>query len=282
MIQNPVLRKELMVKLRLRRGAHAQNGVIIAIILLIGIFHLYFIDWLLKDNQGDNGRTTWAWFVCLQYTLICLMTPAVAANAITQEREQQTWDMLIFTRLTPMEIIFGKLMGRLLPSLGLLILCFPLTLMCVIVSYLGLDGSWSGLAGAADGQQYVVTPGEFFGAYAVMFLTAICFTTLGLFLSHCTRRTLYALMLSYTIVVGGLLIGTMMLTGALQMFVRDFGFFERFPLLWINPAYLMMQVMSPVKPYGGVYLMGGLILYLVFTLLMIWRMIAGFRRFSTE
>src|SRR5262249_47625039 len=111
MIQNPVLRKELMVKLRLRPGAHAQNGVIIAIVLLIGLFHFYFIDWLLKDNRGDNGRTTFMWFVCLQYALICLITPAIAANAITQEREQQTWDMLLFTRLTPTEIILGKLMG---------------------------------------------------------------------------------------------------------------------------------------------------------------------------
>jgi ABC-2 type transport system permease protein len=278
MIQNPVLRKELMTRWRLRKGAPGRLGMAIAILVGIGVFHWYFLDWLMNENRGSYSKDVWQWVIALQYTLICLITPAIAANAISQEREQQTWDMLIFTRLKPAEIILGKLMGRMLPTLALLALCLPLTLLCAFVSVanpaLPSGGAtfWSGS----------VTVGEMLAAYAVMLVSALFYTTLGLFLSWCFRKTLYALMMAYTIVIGGLLIGTALLAAAVQMFVQDFRIAEHFFAFWINPAYLMTQVMSPVRPYGEIYMACGLLIYLILTALMLWRMIVGFRRFARE
>lgn len=277
MISNPVLRKELMTRWRLRKNAPGRLGALIAILVGMGLFHWFFLNWLMNTNRGTQGKETWQLVVCLQYLLLCLMTPAIAANAITQEREQQTWDMLVFTRLKPAEIILGKLMGRMLPSLALLLLCLPLTLLCAFValSERGLvsypsDTYWSG-----------ITTGQFLGAYAVMLVTALFYTTLGLFLSWCFRKTLYALMMSYTVVVGGLTIGTMLITVAVSMFVQDFRFSEHFFVLWLNPVYLMWRAISPDNN-GPFYMLCGLLIYLVLTALMLWRMVTGFRRFASE
>lgn len=280
MISNPVLRKEMMTRWRLRKGAPGRLGALIAILVCIGLFHWYFLDWLTNaDRHPSHGwdKNVWYWVIGLQYTLLCLMTPATAANAITQEREQQTWDMLVFTRLKPAEIILGKLMGRMLPSLALLTLCLPLTLLSAFVSQVN-----SGNFGPnADYFSYSVSFGEFLAAYAVMLVTALFFTTLGLFLSWCFRKTLYALMMSYTVVVGGLTIGTTMLTIAFSMLVQDHNFPEHFIGMWINPVYMMWQALEPSKD-GPLYLICGLLIYLLLTALMLWRMIAGFRRFARE
>ena len=279
MIQNPVFRKEMLVRFRLRPGATAQLGVVIAIGIGIALFHWLFIRNML-DARVVRGKEAWQWLVGIQYAIICLMTPAIAANAITQEREQQTWDMLIFTRLKPSEIIMGKLFGRMIPTFALLALCFPLTLCCMIVSYMARDGSWRGFP--SDYNQEVVAAGQFLGTYVVMLVTALFYTTLGLFLSYRTRRTLYALMGSYTTVIGGLLIGTGMITVALSSIVHDYRFSEHFFLLWINPAYMIAQAISPFETYGTAYLIGGLTIYIALTALMLSRMILGFRRFSVE
>lgn len=60
-------------------------------------------------------------FVALQFGAIILLTPALTANALADERSQNTLLFLFTTHLSNREIVLGKLMTRLL-QVGLLVL----------------------------------------------------------------------------------------------------------------------------------------------------------------
>jgi ABC-2 type transport system permease protein len=252
MIDNPVLRKELFMRLRLRQSAQVRTGILLAILFSVGTFYYFVIKFLLGDTNAESGATTWRLIMGLQYALIILITPAVTANAITLEKEQQTWDMLLYTNLTPGEIIFGKLIARLAILCLLLVLFLPLSLFAWLHStFLGANGSDA------------VSAGQFLLSYL--------------------KRTLYSIMGAYTFVVGGLIIGTTLVTFILASLFTNEHVFEYCPLMWINPVMLMGQALNPTSfPNGKLYLIFGLLSYVVLSLLMLWRMIYGFRRFAME
>lgn len=117
-----------MMRLRFRLPLRTRLIVLGAIALVLTYIYWKVIAFLLKDPSPDTAKTFWQWMVGIQFLLICLITPSVAANAITQEKEQQTWDMLLFTRLTPSEIILGKLTARMALIVFLLVLFLPVNL----------------------------------------------------------------------------------------------------------------------------------------------------------
>lgn len=272
MINNPVLHKELFMRLRLRQSVQVRTGILLAILFSLGTLYYFVIRLLLEDTNPDSGTSAWRWIVALQYTLIVLITPAVTANAITLEKEQQTWDMLLYTNLTPGEIIFGKLIARLALLCLLLVLFLPLSLFAWLHSVvLGASGSEA------------VSLGQFVLTYVVLFVSMFFFSTAGMFLSFYLKRTLYSIMGAYTFVVGGLIIGTTLVTFILASLFTNEHLFEYCPLMWINPVMLMGQALNPNSfPNGKLYLIFGLFSYIVFSLLMLWRMIYGFRRFAME
>ena len=272
MMDNPVLRKELFMRLRLRQSVPVRTGIVLAILFSLGTFYYFVVRFLLSDPSAGAGADAWRWIMALQYTLIVLITPAVTANAITLEKEQQTWDMLLYTNLTPGEIIFGKLIARLALLCMLPLLFLPLSLFAWLHSvFLGASG--------AD----AVTVWQFTLAYLVLFLSILFFSTAGMFLSFYLKRTLYSIMGAYTVVVGGLIIGTTLVTFILAGLFTNDHLLENCPLMWINPVMLMGQALNPNSFQNGkLYLIFGLLSYVVFSLLMLWRMIYGFRRFAME
>ena len=271
MINNPVLKKE-MLRLLLRQSSTTRIGLLTALVLPIGLLYWKIFQWLLEDASPGSGHSAWMAVVCIQFAVIVLVAPSITANAITQEREQQTWEMLIFTRLLPGEIILGKLLARMVSVLLILALFFPLTLFAWLhAPHLG-DPSTS------------VSVGQFLGAYIVILLTALFYATFGLFMSWLFKRTIYALIMSYTFVIGGLVIGTALVTYVISLLFMDTGWLttNKFPLLWVNPILLIQVSVAPDSQADTPYLIYGLLCYAVLTVLMLWRMIAGFRRFAYE
>ena len=59
------------------------------------------------------GRRIYDAVFALQAVLIALITPALTAGAITLEREQRAYEMLVMTQLRPMEVVAGKLAAAL-------------------------------------------------------------------------------------------------------------------------------------------------------------------------
>jgi ABC-type transport system involved in multi-copper enzyme maturation permease subunit len=81
-----------------------------------------------KEIDGESATlflmafTYWPGFICPA------LTPALVAGTIAGERERQTWDALVLTRLGPGEIIWGKLLSRLFPLALVTLVLLPLVL----------------------------------------------------------------------------------------------------------------------------------------------------------
>lgn len=270
MIDNPVLRKELLLRIRVRQTTPVLIGTAIAFsVLLIWIYYSAFRS-LLFDATPSGAHGLWLLVLWPQFVLLLIVAPATTANAIAQEKEQQTWEMLIFTCLHPSEIILGKLVSRMAVIVFLILLSVPITLMCMLRAGSGGD---SGLS-----------PGLVIGAYAVMFLTSLLFATFGLFMSWMLNRTIYALITSYTVLIGGLILVDYFITTILTTIVSDPSFFYRCPIIWLNPIQLLYEATTPNSsmPQSPFFIMFGLFGYILLTLLLLWRMISGFRQYSIQ
>ncbi len=271
MINNPVLRKELLLRFRIRQPTPTRIGIGIAIGLLVIWTYWYGIQWLFSDTSPSTGHDAWCMTFGLQYLIIFLVAPSLTANAITQEKEQQTWEMLIFTRLLPGEIVLGKLMARLVSVVLIMAVFLPFMIF-----------SWARAAEGSIGSSSYISIGQFLAAYLVLGVSAVCFATIGLFLSLLLKRTLYAIIVSYVIVVGFLCIGTALLAGAISSITGDGNLMERSPLMWFNPFRLMAAPIGPTEPGSTAALLGGLLGYTLATTLMLTFMITRFRRYAEE
>ena len=105
---NPVLRKDVLGLLRLRRVGAIQ----LLFIALLGL--LVLLTWPQQGVVSLASRGQDALLLGLiagQLVLLVLFVPGVAATSITAEREQGTLEMLYASRLSAWQLIVGKLLS---------------------------------------------------------------------------------------------------------------------------------------------------------------------------
>ncbi len=75
---------------------------------------------------AEAGAASFEWIAYLQIALICILAPVFMAGAIAQESSPRTWDILLTTPLSAVQIVLGNLVGRLFFVLALLLCSLPL------------------------------------------------------------------------------------------------------------------------------------------------------------
>ena len=75
---------------------------------------------------AQSGAASFTWIAYLQIGLICVLAPVFMAGAIAQEASPRTWEVLLTTPLTSVQIVLGNLFGRLFFILALLFASLPL------------------------------------------------------------------------------------------------------------------------------------------------------------
>lgn len=113
-----------------RRSKHNMvRSTYLAILILVLLWAV------LGNTQGgevsyrelaSSGATSFAWVAYLQVALICILSPVFMAGAIAQEANPETWNILLTTPLSKLEIVLGNLFGRLWFVLALLFASLPL------------------------------------------------------------------------------------------------------------------------------------------------------------
>ncbi len=81
---------------------------------------------------AKGASQTFAFAATTQLALMCFLSPVFTAGAITQERDAQTFNILLSTPLTSAQIVFGSLMSRLYFVIMLLIAGLPIFLMTMV------------------------------------------------------------------------------------------------------------------------------------------------------
>ncbi len=118
-------------------------------------------------------------FSVWQFTLFVLLTPAVAANSIVEERDSGTLGLLMLTRLTPASILLGKLGVEFIRSTLLLLSGLPLLFMATM---------FGGVAAS-----------QVFGAIGITLLTILLLNSLGLAVSTLVEQNYKAVVATFLI-----------------------------------------------------------------------------------
>lgn len=256
-MENPVLAKELRVRFRSRQTAPVRwaVGSVIGLIILLGYYQA--ITSMLRDPSADSARGFWQVSFFIQTGLIWLFCPALAANSVTQEKEQQTWEMLVFSLLTPLQILGGKLIVRVLPILALLAAFVPFNLFCMSM-------------GGVHFRDLAL-------AYLVFAIWIAFMTTVGLFMSWAFRKTAAAIAMSF-LVLFVLAIGTVLVEATLSAGAGN----SDSPIIWLNPFRIASALVEATDHLAGRVILLSSSVYLAITVFLFWRMVTQFRTFSVD
>jgi ABC-type transport system involved in multi-copper enzyme maturation permease subunit len=268
--ENPLLRRELLYRLR---PLPSQRGLllVVAVLCLLAVALAYWagLDAYIRYRGLQGYRDLLIITLVVETLLVCAGAPAATANAVSREREQRTWDLLTITLLNPHEIVLGKLVGRALPLLLVLVLGLPMKLLCLI-------------------GDYRLAPGMLLGTLSVL-VTLALYTTGGLVASCLSQKTVTATALSY-LFAGVWVIGTVILFGLTNLLVS--GWTSPEPgLFWValNPLAVIEPTMtkytpSPYSPTNDALhtLSPWLLLgtYGALTVFLVWLLIATYRRWA--
>jgi ABC-type transport system involved in multi-copper enzyme maturation permease subunit len=231
-VDNPLIVKDGVSRMRTWRAP-----LVLTLYLgLLGVFgYAIFILYVLFMTSGGQvgaaqvGATVFTSLAFIQISLISLFAPALAAGAISGERERQTLDVLLVSRVSALGIVWGKLVASVAFMLLLILAALPLFAAVF-------------LFGGIDAEQFLVTQ-------LLTVTTAVSLGATSLFLSAVFRRTLPSTVASYgaafASLVGTLVVGWLFTLviwqreGTLGQTVSDVH-----PFVFANPLYSLFVVLT--------------------------------------
>ncbi|MEI6082847.1 MAG: hypothetical protein WCS70_00950 [Verrucomicrobiota bacterium] len=179
MLDNPILHRELTSALR------SRLTFLLTALYLAG---LAAVVWFLWPTEGiyslaaQSTRSVLLVFTIGQLLLVMLYAPAFGATAITVEKEQNSYELLFTTQLSPADIITGKLFSSVTCLLLFVVLSFPIFTACFFL-------------GAVSVPETIII----FGLTA---LTALFLALLGLAISAARPTSHSALVTTYLLILG--------------------------------------------------------------------------------
>ncbi|MDB5291037.1 MAG: putative rane protein, partial [Phycisphaerales bacterium] len=184
---NPILLRVVQMNGKRRRDLFIRCGYLG---LLIGVVIFSLMSGSTSTgNLSELAKTSATLFQVLSYcqlALVALLAPIFTAGAITQEKDSQTYDILLATPLTNGQIVLGSLLSRLFFVIALLISGIPVFSITQI---------FGGVAISAIVQSFLIAAGTAFATGALAM--AIAVFKVG------TRRTIFSFYLFIVIYMVG-------------------------------------------------------------------------------
>ena len=210
--------------------------------------------------QPGMSKELFITFSMVQLALLAFVVPGLTSGSISAEREKQTLNVLLVTRLKPLGIVLGKMVSSC--SFMVIILLATLPIYNIIILYGGFS------------------PGQLAGVFAFYLVTLIAFGSVGMACSAYFKKTGASVVVSYIIILT-IMVGTILLGAFIYDVTRVPGPVRTpIPLISqilqdLNPPMVMMRIlgengMEPVRnlglPYWGLYTA----FYLLLSGLLIW------------
>lgn len=137
---NPILIR--VVSASGRRPQHAAIRGLYLATLLVGVVWLGSLQSSAGASLADLAKQSTRVFVgisLVQLLMLTFLAPVFTAGAITQEKDANTYDILLTTPLSNAQIVLGSLLGRLLLVWALLISGLPI--FCITMLYGGVTAA---------------------------------------------------------------------------------------------------------------------------------------------
>ena len=130
-ILNPICIRLVGAASSRRRDLYIRSGyvAILATVLLFGLLAMTSSGRFSLRDLAAGSAGVFTFLAVIQLFLICLLTPVFMAGAISKEANPRTWDILLTTPLSPLQIVLGNLFGRLFFIVALLIGALPLMIV---------------------------------------------------------------------------------------------------------------------------------------------------------
>lgn len=180
-LDNPIVRQEGMSRMRTWR---APLAITIYLGLLGGFGYAVFAVGVIGSQISHStqsatalGAATFDSMTVFELVLVLLFAPALAAGAISGEKERQTFDSLLVSRVSAFGIVWGKLVASLAYILLLVASAIPLFAFVFIF-------------GSIEPDQILITQ-------ALIVVTAFTVGSVALFWSALFKRTLAATVSAY-------------------------------------------------------------------------------------
>jgi ABC-type transport system involved in multi-copper enzyme maturation permease subunit len=192
-------------------------AVVLPIMYLV-IARALFVNSSVRDGRDIFGVIT----VGFQTAFAVLLAPTVTSGVITLEREKQTWNALLLSRLTCWEILWGKLLGSVVPALAMQLIFIPILIMAALKGGVSL--------------------GSFIGAEVFVVFCTFFYGIIGMFFSWLCRRTQLATASAMSTVMISV-VASPVLLALWQYLIPTYQTKpETFVPLWTNPFYVMVLI----------------------------------------
>ena len=137
---NPIAIRLVGAASRRNRDFFIRTGFVtlLSANLLLGLFGVLASGRLSLRDLAAGSAQIFTFLAVVELLLICLLTPIFMAGAISKEAQPQTWDIMLTTPLSALQIVLGNLFGRLFFIATLLLSAIPL--MAVTQFFGGVRG----------------------------------------------------------------------------------------------------------------------------------------------
>lgn len=241
---NSVYGKEMKLRVRSAKMA-AILFFYNALLAVIGLFALNLISQgarRLGNFDYSSILNVYMIMAIIEFGLVLFIIPAFTAGAISGERERQTLDILLTTKLWPIQIIAGKLLSSISTVLLLVISSMPVLSIVFTIGGIGL----------ADMFQLVF----------LTVVTAVFIGSIGILFSTIFKRTVPSTVVTYGTVLL-LSLGTVMILGIMILILQsrisgtevDAG--NAVLILLLNPVITLIAMMA--DQYGGNNLLSNIV-----------------------
>ena len=179
---NPVLRNETKIAARSIRF----TLMILAYVAVLAIAVMIYYNVINSEAfyNGLNLKESTNFYVVMavvQAALLFSIVPSLSSTAICSEREKQTLDILLSTKLTPLQIIIGKISSSSLRVIILIISMMPLYAVGSLMGGIKIS--------------YILQLIFFF------IINTIFMASIGVFISTCVKTSKVSTTLTYLLIV---------------------------------------------------------------------------------
>jgi ABC-type transport system involved in multi-copper enzyme maturation permease subunit len=227
---NSVLYKELKVRMR-------SWKIVWLIMIYLAILAMSAVLVLMTTTQRyspygvDASMAIGAYttLAIMQFLLIVFIAPSLTSGSISGERERQTLDLLLCTKMSPHSIVIGKLFSSISQIILLIVASLP------IFSIVLLFGG--------------ISMGEVLKLFLFYIVVAITMGSIGIFFSTFFKRTTASNVITYGFILF-LLFGTLFINVFYtQLILRGKAYEGVFPLSYINPLTAFVSLLY--EQFGG-------------------------------
>lgn len=202
-MMNPVLRREAVTTMR-NWKTYGALLIFLAITSVGAAFYVYATMYQNYFYGSDPASMIWLYVVLagMQMGLVMLATPAIAAGSISGERERQTLDLLLVTKMTPLSIVLGKMMSSLIYVLLLVVATVP---VFGVAFYFGS-----------------ISLGSILLMLLFILFMSVALSAVSVFFSCIFKKTVISIVLMY-LIIGVLCVGTLILLAFYSLFMSRSG-----------------------------------------------------------